>query len=69
MTWLDIARAAAAGRFTFGMSSPVTSDSGLSALVGAATAVAGRGAALSDVGARQATSAAEDRRRLRALSL
>jgi Ca-activated chloride channel family protein len=56
VTWLDIARAAAAGRFRFGMSSPVTSDSGLSALVGAATAVAGRGAALTDAGARQATS-------------
>jgi Ca-activated chloride channel family protein len=55
VTWPDIAHAAAAGRFTFGMSSPVTSDSGLSALVGIATAVAGRGAALTNAGARQAT--------------
>ena len=53
--WPDIARAAAAGTFTFGMASPVTSDSGLSALVGVATAAAGRGAALTDAGARQAT--------------
>ena len=55
VAWKDIARAAAAGAFTFGMASPVTSDSGLSALVCVATAVAGRGAALTDAGAGQAT--------------
>lgn len=46
VSWSDIARAAAAHRFTFGMSDPGTSNSGLSALVGVATAVAGDGAAL-----------------------
>ena len=55
VAWPDIARAAAAGAFTFGMASPVTSDSGLSALVCVATAVAGRGTALTDAGAGQAT--------------
>lgn len=46
VSWSDIARAAAAHRFTFGMSDPDRSNSGLSALVGVATAVAGDGAAL-----------------------
>src|SRR5262249_227289 len=54
VAWTDIARAAAAGAFTFTMASPVTSESGLSALVCAATAVAGRGAALTYAGAAQA---------------
>lgn len=55
VAWTDIATAAAAGTFTFSMASPVTSDSGLSALVCVATAVAGRSAALTDAGAGQAT--------------
>lgn len=48
VSWADIAAAAAAGEFTFGMSDPSGSNSGLSALVGVATAVAGNGAALED---------------------
>ncbi len=39
-TWADIAEAAASGHFTFGMTSPVTADAGLSGLVAAATATA-----------------------------
>lgn len=46
VSWSDIARAAAAHQLTFGMSDPGSSNSGLSALVGVATAVAGDGAAL-----------------------
>ena len=46
VTWGEIARAAAAGQFTFGMSDPATSNAGLSALVSAATALAGQGTAL-----------------------
>lgn len=46
VSWTDIARAAAAHQFTFGMSNPATSNSGMSALVGVATAVAGDGGAL-----------------------
>jgi Ca-activated chloride channel homolog len=46
VSWSDIARSATAHRFTFGMSDPRSSNSGLSALVGVATAAAGDGAAL-----------------------
>jgi Ca-activated chloride channel family protein len=46
VTWAGIAAAAAAGRFSFGMSDPASSNSALSALVGVATAIAGNGAAL-----------------------
>jgi Ca-activated chloride channel family protein len=46
VTWADIAKAAAAGEFTFGMADPGTSSSGLSALVSVATALAGKDAAL-----------------------
>ena len=46
VTWTDIAKAAAAGKFTFGMTDPAMSNSGLSALVAVATGVAGHGAAL-----------------------
>jgi len=45
VSWADIADAAT-HRFTFGMADPRASNSGLSALVSVATAVAGRGAAL-----------------------
>lgn len=44
--WAGIAAAAAARRFTFGMADPHASNTGVSALVGVATAVAGDGAAL-----------------------
>lgn len=46
VSWSDIAAAAASRRFGFGMSDPKGSNSGLSALVGVATAVAGDGGAL-----------------------
>jgi Ca-activated chloride channel homolog len=46
VTWSDIAAAVAAHQFTFGMEDPASTNSGLSALVGVATAVAGDGGAL-----------------------
>jgi Ca-activated chloride channel family protein len=46
VTWSDIAAAAAARQFSFGMDDPASTNSGLSALVGVATAVAGDGGAL-----------------------
>jgi Ca-activated chloride channel family protein len=46
VTWADIADAAGARRFDFGMTNPAHSNSGLSALVSIATGVAGNGAAL-----------------------
>jgi Ca-activated chloride channel family protein len=46
VTWRDIATAAMRHEFTFGMTDPATSNSGLSALVAVATAIAGKGAAL-----------------------
>lgn len=46
VTWAAIARAAAEHRFTFGMTNPAQSNSGLSGLVATATAIAGQGAAL-----------------------
>jgi Ca-activated chloride channel homolog len=39
-TWAQIAAAAEAGRFTFGMASPATADAGLSGLIAAAIATA-----------------------------
>lgn len=45
-SWSGIAAAAAAHQFSFGMSDPANSNSGLSALVGVATSAAGDGAAL-----------------------
>ena len=45
-TWAEIAAAAARKQFTFGMTDPSMSNSGLSALVAVATAIAGTGAAL-----------------------
>lgn len=44
--WAAIATAANAHLFSFGMTNPARSNSGLSALVGIATAIAGNGAAL-----------------------
>jgi Ca-activated chloride channel homolog len=46
VTWSDIARAAAQGRFTYGMTNPAASNSGFSALVAVAAALSGTGAAL-----------------------
>lgn len=46
VTWADIVTAAMRHEFTFGMTDPATSNSGLSALVAAATAIAGKGGAL-----------------------
>jgi Ca-activated chloride channel homolog len=46
VTWADIAQAATRHEFTFGMTDPAMSNSGLSTLVAVATAVAGKGAAL-----------------------
>jgi Ca-activated chloride channel family protein len=55
VSWTAIAEAAAAHRFGFGMSDPENSNSGLSALVCVATAVAGNGAALQPSGVAQAS--------------
>ena len=46
VTWADIADAAKAGNFHFGMTNPAASNSGFVALVGVASAFAGSGAAL-----------------------
>jgi Ca-activated chloride channel homolog len=45
-TWRDIAKAAEAKKFTYGMTDPSASNSGFSALVGVASALSGGGAAL-----------------------
>lgn len=47
-TWAQIAQAAAAGKFTYGMTNPAASNSGFSALVSVATALSGTGSALTD---------------------
>jgi Ca-activated chloride channel family protein len=57
VSWTAIAEAAAAHQFGFGMSDPGNSNSGLSALVCVATAVAGDGAALQLSGVAQAGTA------------
>jgi len=59
-TWNGIAEAAAAKKFTYGMTDPSASNSGFSALVGVATALSGGGAALD---AKRATAVAQDLRR------
>ena len=46
VTWADIANAAKAGKFHFGMTNPAASNSGFVALVGVASAFAGGGGAL-----------------------
>ena len=46
VTWADIANAAKAGKFHFGMTNPAASNSGFVALVGVAAAFAGNGGAL-----------------------
>jgi len=45
-TWAQIADAAAAGQFTYGMTNPAASNSGFGALVSVATALSGTGSAL-----------------------
>lgn len=47
-TWADLAAAASAGEFTYGMTNPAASNSGFSALVAVATALSGTGSALTD---------------------
>jgi Ca-activated chloride channel homolog len=47
-TWADLAAAASAGAFTYGMTNPAASNSGFSALVAVATALSGTGSALTD---------------------
>ena len=46
VTWKDIADAAGQGRFTFGMTSPSSSNTGFSGLLGLAAALSGKGDAL-----------------------
>ncbi|GAA5138574.1 substrate-binding domain-containing protein [Pseudonocardia adelaidensis] len=46
VTWAEIAAAAGARRFTYGMTDPSASNSGFSAVVAVATALAGAGSAL-----------------------
>ena len=46
VTWKDIAAKAKTGELTYGMTNPSASNSGFSALVGVATALAGTGSAL-----------------------
>lgn len=48
VSWKDIAQAAAAGKFTFGMTSPSSSNSGFSGLLGLAAALSGTGDALKE---------------------
>ena len=45
-TWGDLATAASAGEFSYGMTNPAASNSGFSALVAVATALSGTGSAL-----------------------
>ncbi|CAN5288759.1 substrate-binding domain-containing protein [soil metagenome] len=47
-TWAELATAASAGDFTYGMTNPAASNSGFSALVAVATALSGTGSALTD---------------------
>ncbi|WP_410660050.1 substrate-binding and vWA domain-containing protein [Amycolatopsis sp. lyj-112] len=46
LSWADLADAAASGSFRFAMAEPATTTSGLTSLIGVATAAAGTGAAL-----------------------
>ena len=48
VTWKDIAEAAKKGKFTFGMTSPSSSNTGFSGLLGLATALSGQGDALEE---------------------
>lgn len=57
VTWADIAAAVESHRFTFGMTDPASTNGGLSALAGVATAIAGDGGALHADEATQASPA------------
>ncbi len=46
VTWQDIASAAEAGKFTFGMTNPASSNSGFTALIGLTAALSGKADAL-----------------------
>ncbi len=46
VTWKDIAAAAEAGKFTFGMTNPTSSNSGFTALIGLTAALSGKSDAL-----------------------
>jgi len=48
VTWKTIADAAAAGKFTFGMTNPASSNTGFSGLLGLAAALSGKGDALEE---------------------
>jgi Ca-activated chloride channel family protein len=48
VTWKDIAQAAASGRFNYAMTSPASSNTGFSALMGVAAAFAGKADALGE---------------------
>ncbi|MFZ6766418.1 substrate-binding domain-containing protein [Undibacterium sp. Di26W] len=48
VTWKDIAEAAKQGKFTFGMTSPSSSNTGFSGLLGLAAALSGQGDALEE---------------------
>jgi Ca-activated chloride channel family protein len=48
LTWKDIADAATKGKFTFGMTSPASSNTGFSGLLGLAAALSGKGDALEE---------------------
>ncbi|MFZ6638841.1 substrate-binding domain-containing protein [Undibacterium sp. TC4M20W] len=48
VTWKDIAEAAKKGKFTFGMTSPSSSNTGFSGLLGLAAALSGQGDALEE---------------------
>lgn len=56
-TWKDIERAVSAGKFRYAMTSPATSNSGFSAVIGITTAFAGTGnaASIRDVDAKRLT--------------
>jgi len=55
VSWADVASAAGRHEFTFGMTNPAESNSGLSALVGIATALANTGSAVNAQGVSEAT--------------
>jgi Ca-activated chloride channel homolog len=47
-TWADVAKAANAGTFTFAMTSPATSNTGMSALIGVTAALSGTESAINE---------------------
>lgn len=47
-TWADVAKAANAGTFTFAMTSPASSNTGMSALIGVTTALSGAESAIDE---------------------